>query len=625
MAASEQSPVLSVSNLTIATVRSSRSILDKVSFSIQPHEIVGIFAESGGGKTILSRYLSGSLSAGLEVLSGEALFKGVNFLDGPTSKGIGHNHNGREIAFIGGNPQASLDPTIPVGLQLVEKLQAVKPDLSPAQAKERILSLLDEVRIPSPGNRFYEYPSQFSGGMMQRAMIVDALCSDPVLIVADNITRPLDVTVAQQIVNLLRKMCELHGVAALVLSSSPATLLKLADRLLVFQNGSIVEHGPVAEVLKSPQHAYTRHIVASTPRIWNLETELALPEAKPGAPDILQAANLRKFYPVRRYGVTQKGVFVQAVRAVTFSVKAGESIGIVGESGCGKSTLTRILAALESTDQGHLELLGHDITKLAAQDLKKLRCAFQLLLQDPYTALPPRMSVGRMIEEGLRIHGLGAAAQRRSAVREAMVDVGLDPELENALPLGLSTGQMQRVAIARALVLQPKLMILDESLSALDQMEQGRMLALFTRLQRERELTYIFISHDLAMVRRVCGRIAVMYLGEIIEVGSNDSIFEQPRHPYTQALLSAAPTLEEIPAAVRAAIVDGEPPNPIDIPVGCSFASRCPRSMHICREIAPELVQISANVQVACHAVSGHGTALGSAQTHPFDGTDRTP
>jgi peptide/nickel transport system ATP-binding protein len=625
MAASEQSPVLSVSNLTIATVRSSRSILDKVSFSIQPHEIVGIFAESGGGKTILSRYLSGSLSAGLEVLSGEALFKGVNFLDGPSSKGIGHNHNGREIAFIGGNPQASLDPTIPVGLQLVEKLQAVKPDLSPAQAKERILSLLDEVRIPSPGNRFYEYPSQFSGGMMQRAMIVDALCSDPVLIVADNITRPLDVTVAQQIVNLLRKMCELHGVAALVLSSSPATLLKLADRLLVFQNGSIVEHGPVAEVLKSPQHAYTRHIVASTPRIWNLETELALPEAKPGAPDILQAANLRKFYPVRRYGVTQKGVFVQAVRAVTFSVKAGESIGIVGESGCGKSTLTRILAALESTDQGHLELLGHDITKLAAQDLKKLRCAFQLLLQDPYTALPPRMSVGRMIEEGLRIHGLGAATQRRSAVREAMVDVGLDPELENALPLGLSTGQMQRVAIARALVLQPKLMILDESLSALDQMEQGRMLALFTRLQRERELTYIFISHDLAMVRRVCGRIAVMYLGEIIEVGSNDSIFEQPRHPYTQALLSAAPTLEKIPAAVRAAIVDGEPPNPIDIPVGCSFASRCPRSMHICREIAPELVQISANVQVACHAVSGHGAALGSAQTHPFDGTDRTP
>ena len=625
MAASEQSPVLSVSNLRIATVRSSRSILDKVSFSIQPHEIVGIFAESGGGKTILSRYLSGSLSAGLEVLSGEALFKGVNFLYGPSSKGIGHNHNGREIAFIGGNPQASLDPTIPVGLQLVEKLQAVKPDLSPAQAKERILSLLDEVRIPSPGNRFYEYPSQFSGGMMQRAMIVDALCSDPLLIVADNITRPLDVTVAQQIVNLLRKMCELRGVAALVLSSSPATLLKLADRLLVFQNGSIVEHGPVAEVLKSPQHAYTRHIVASTPRIWNLETELALPEAKPGAPDILQVANLRKFYPVRRYGVTQKGVFVQAVRAVTFSVKAGESIGIVGESGCGKSTLTRILAALESTDQGHLELLGHDITKLAAQDLKKLRCAFQLLLQDPYTALPPRMSVGRMIEEGLRIHGLGAAAQRRSAVREAMVDVGLDPELENALPLGLSTGQMQRVAIARALVLQPKLMILDESLSALDQMEQGRMLALFSRLQRERELTYIFISHDLAMVRRVCGRIAVMYLGEIIEVGSNDSIFEQPRHPYTQALLSAAPTLEEIPAAVRAAIVDGEPPNPIDIPVGCSFASRCPRSMHICREIAPELVQISANVQVACHAVSGHGTALGSAQTHPFDDTDRTP
>lgn len=621
MTVSEHSPVLRVRDLKITAARSSRVILENVNFSIQPHEIVGIFAESGGGKTILSRYLSASLSAGLEVISGEAQFKGSNLSGGPLSKGQRGIHNGREIAFIGGNPQASLDPTIPVGMQLVEKLQAVKPDLSDAQAKEKILGLLDEVRIPSPTNRFYEYPSQFSGGMMQRAMIVDALCSDPVLIVADNITRPLDVTVAQQIVNLLRKMCELHGVAALVLSSSPATLLKLADRLLVLQNGRIVEQGSVAEVLKSPQHTYTRHIVASTPRIWNLEKELALPAAKPDAQDILQAKDLRKFYPVRRYGVTQKGVFVQAVRAVTFSVKAGESIGIVGESGCGKSTLTRILAALEATDQGHLELLGRDIASLAAQDLKKLRCAFQLLLQDPYTALPPRMSVGRMIEEGLRIHGLGAAAQRRSAVRKALVDVGLDPELENALPTGLSTGQMQRVAIARALVLEPKLLILDESLSALDQMEQGRMLALFTRLQRERELTYIFISHDLAMVRRICGRIAVMYLGEIIEMGSNESIFEQPRHPYTQALLSAAPTLEDIPPTVRAAIVDGEPPNPIDIPVGCSFASRCPRAMPICREIAPVLMQVSTNVQVACHAVNHQGATTESLQSSLFEAT----
>jgi len=621
MTVSEHSPVLRVRDLKITAPRSSRVILENVNFSIQPHEIVGIFAESGGGKTILSRYLSASLSAGLEVISGEAQFKGSNLSGGPLSKGQRGIHNGREIAFIGGNPQASLDPTIPVGMQLVEKLQAVKPDLSDAQAKEKILGLLDEVRIPSPTNRFYEYPSQFSGGMMQRAMIVDALCSDPVLIVADNITRPLDVTVAQQIVNLLRKMCELHGVAALVLSSSPATLLKLADRLLVLQNGRIVEQGSVAEVLKSPQHTYTRHIVASTPRIWNLEKELALPAAKPDAQDILQAKDLRKFYPVRRYGVTQKGVFVQAVRAVTFSVKAGESIGIVGESGCGKSTLTRILAALEATDQGHLELLGRDIASLTAQDLKKLRCAFQLLLQDPYTALPPRMSVGRMIEEGLRIHGLGAAAQRRSAVRKALVDVGLDPELENALPTGLSTGQMQRIAIARALVLEPKLLILDESLSALDQMEQGRMLALFTRLQRERELTYIFISHDLAMVRRICGRIAVMYLGEIIEMGSNESIFEQPRHPYTQALLSAAPTLEEIPPTVRAAIVDGEPPNPIDIPVGCSFASRCPRAMPICREIAPVLMQVSTNVQVACHAVNHQGATTESLQSSLFETT----
>lgn len=623
MAASEHSPVLCVKGLTVAAARTNRSILDNLDFSIQPHEIVGIFAESGGGKTVLSRYLSGSLSAGLEVLSGETLFRGDSLLGGALSKGQRGIHNGREIAFIGGNPQASLDPTIPVGMQLVEKLQAVKPDLSHAQAKEKILRLLDEVRIPSPGNRFYEYPSQFSGGMMQRAMIVDALCSDPVLIVADNITRPLDVTVAQQIVNLVRKMCELHGVAALVLSSSPATLLKLADRILVLQNGRIVENGPVARVLKTPQHAYTRHIVASTPRIWNLEKVLDLPQAKPEAPDILQAKNLRKFYPVRRFGVTQKGVFVQAVRSVTFNVKAGESIGIVGESGCGKSTLTRMLAALETTDQGHLELLGRDITSLAAQDLKKLRCAFQLLLQDPYTALPPRMSVGRMIEEGLLVHGLGKAAQRRAAVHKALVDVGLDPELENALPTGLSTGQMQRVAIARALVLEPKLLILDESLSALDQMEQGRMLTLFTRLQRERELTYIFISHDLAMVRRVCGRIAVMYLGEIIEMGSNDSIFEQPRHPYTQALLSAAPTLEEIPATVRAAIVDGEPPNPIDIPVGCSFASRCPRSMPICRDIAPVLVQISINLQVACHAVTAQEATLGSGETNPFENTVR--
>jgi len=592
----QRSPILAVTDLSVAPAGGGRPILSGISFKVASTDTYGIYGESGSGKTVLSRALANWLPGSLAYGGGGVAFAGRDILDRRQSADF---RVGRDIAYIGSKPQSALDPTVPVGPQILEKLLAVRPNLTRKEATERILHLLAEVRIPSPRERFHDYPTRYSGGMMQRAMIVDALCAEPAVLIADNVTQPLDVTIAAQIVRLLRDLCERHRMALIFLASSLAALARVAERVGVLHEGRLVEEQPIDRLLKAPRTDYTRRVIAEVPRIWSTDSEPAPPPAADVAP-LMRVVDAHRTYLVRRRGHFNSYNRVLAVRGVTFDIRPGDNFGLVGESGCGKSTLTRLLAWLEAPDAGEIRLDDVSLASLSPRQLLAKRREFQLLLQDPYNSLPPRSPIGRMIGEGLFLRGALSRKEIEARVRKAMGEVGLADGLYHALPTALSTGQRQRISIARALVLEPKLLILDETLSSLDQGEQAKLLELFAELQAKNDLTYVFISHDLAMVRRVCTRIAVMYLGEIVELADNHDLFFDPQHPYTKALLSAAPTLEEKPFDATVYLLEGEPPSPIDIAPGCSFASRCPSAFGRCRVETPKPIATRSGFS-ACH------------------------
>lgn len=593
----KSTPLFEIKNLTVKTLEDDRKILDGLSFSIKQGEIFSIFGESGAGKSVLSRALADWLPETLRYENGEILFQGLNILD---HSGATNFRVGRDIAYIGSKPQSALDPTQPVGVQIVEKLRSVRPEWSVSECKDRVLKLLAEVRIPSPNDRYWDYPSKFSGGMMQRAMIVDAICAEPPLLIADNITQALDVTIAAQIVKILHDMCVRHNTATIYMSSSLATLGQFSGPVSILHKGRLIETQVFNDILNSPREAYTKQAISSVPKIWVEDREKS-PSRSLSADPLFSVQNVHRTYRTRKRGKFNEYNLVQAVRGVSVDILKRENFGIVGESGCGKSTLTRLLAALEISDFGQISMNGVDLVGLSEDELLSRRSEFQLLLQDPYNALPPRMTVGRMIEEGLRIRGKLNRNELRSSVLSAMQDVGLSADLYDELPTNLSTGERQRISIARALVLNPKLLILDETLSSLDQQEQSKLIELFRDLQDKNDLTYVFISHDLAMVRKVCSRIAVMYLGEFVEISENHDLFFDPRHPYTKALLAAAPTLEKSPFDASTYLLEGEPPSPIDIPPGCAFASRCPKAFDRCRTVSPKITQLGVGRFVACH------------------------
>ncbi|CAM5770941.1 ABC transporter ATP-binding protein [Labrys miyagiensis] len=592
----DNSLILQTRGLTVGTLQGG-TVLDNIDIELHSSEILGIYGESGAGKTVLSRALANWLPESLSYRSGSVLFAGRDITKG---KGAGSFRIGRDIAYIGSKPQSSLDPTQPVGTQISEKLRSVRPEWTRSECHDRVIQLLSEVRIPSPKERYWEYPSKFSGGMMQRAMIVDAICAEPAVLIADNITQPLDVTIAAQIVALLHDLCLRHKMATIYLSSSLATLGQFGGRTGVLHDGRLVEEQPFNDLMRSPRSEYTSRAIASVPRIWSTQER---PVSRRNASDepLMRIKDAHRTYLARKRGTFNTYRNIQAVRGVTFDILPRENFGIVGESGCGKSTLTRLLAWLEAPDKGDIVLGGVSLRTLSSRQLIDKRGEFQLLLQDPYNALPPRTTVGRMIEESLRIRGGVSSKALRERVLAAMQEVGLAGRLYDELPNALSTGERQRISIARALILSPKLLILDETLSALDQREQAKLIELFSSLQEKNDLTYVFISHDLAMVRKVCTRIAVMYLGEMVEIADNHDLFFKPQHPYTKALLSAAPTLEEKPFDPQDYLLEGEPPSPIDIPSGCSFASRCPSAFGRCRTETPRLREHRPGSFAACH------------------------
>ncbi|SMO90482.1 ABC transporter ATP-binding protein [Paracoccus laeviglucosivorans] len=569
-----------------------RQILEGIGFDLKPRQILSVIGESGSGKTVLARTLASWIAAPLRVTAGQVLFKGRDLLaDRAYARGLA----GREIAYVGGNPAGALDPTMTVGAQLVEKLRAVRPDISASDAKAKAIRLLQAVRIPAAERRFHEYPFQYSGGMMQRAMIVDALISDPALLIADNITQPLDVTVAAQILKLMRELNSEFSTAILFICSSLPVACDASDEVMVLNKGRVVERQTPDRLTAAPQHAYTSALIAELPTLWQEGPQRRRPAAteKP----IMSVRGVSKAYETR--GKSGKAL-VQAVRHVDFDVFAGDNFGIVGESGCGKSSLMRLLTGLERPDGGQILFQGEDVGAASARRLRELRREFQLVLQDPYGSLPPQSPIGAILEEPLKIHRIGNRAERRDRARAVMSEVGLHPGLYESLPTGLSAGQRQRLNVARAMILEPSLLIMDETLSALDQTEQGKLLDLFERLQAQHGFTYIFISHDLTMVRQVCSRIAVMYLGEAVEVAPNDRLFFDPGHPYTRALLSAAPTLELRRYRPEDCLLEGEPPSPIDLPPGCAFASRCPQAFDRCRSQNPALLSRGGQALAAC-------------------------
>ncbi len=596
--------LLRVDGLSVDVVKGTMvtPVLSDISFSLNTGHVLGVIGEAGSGKTVLSRALVNGLGPPLEISSGQVIYKGRNILD--LSQRELRLIRGKEIGYIGANPMGSLDPTMAIGEQIVEKLRSVRPDMSAVAAKERVLDVLASVHIPSPEARFHEFPFQFSGGMMQRVMIVDALVTDPTFLVADNITQALDVTVAAQIIRLIEELRLKFNTAIVFVSSSLPVVSSLADEILVLHEGKIVEHSTPHELINQPRHDYTKSLLARLPRIWGDDVKQL---AENNGDVVLSVRDVAKTYVVRKRGTFNDHNYVQAVRGVSFDIHEGENFGIVGESGCGKSTLTRLLAWLETPDAGTIRFQGFDLAELTKAELVTMRSSFQLLLQDPYNALPSRMPVGRIIAESLYIHDGGSKEEIRRKVLSAMEEVGLPKDLENSLTVGLSAGQRQRVCIARALVLEPKLLILDETLSALDQVEQAQLLELFALLQEKYRFTYVFISHDMAMVRKVCNRIAVMYLGKIVELAGNSILFENPQHPYSKALLSAVPTLDDHPFQAEEYLLDGEPPSPVDIPQGCTFMTRCPARMKICGSREPDLNITVGRAQSACFRATEMG------------------
>jgi peptide/nickel transport system ATP-binding protein len=609
------SAILEIKDVSIDLIRrgESRPVLRNISMELSERQALGVIGESGSGKTVLARLAIGAANPPLVVRQGEVLYRGRDLLK--LDRTEIQRLRGREFGYIGNNPGTVLDPTIPVGEQIVEKLSAVEPGISRADAVRRTVELFEAVRLPSPKARFHEFPFQYSGGMMQRALIVDALITNPAFLIADNVTQPLDVTVAAQIIRLMQDLREQFSTAIIFVSNSLSVVREFADEVIVLSAGEIVERNRPGQLIEAPAHRYSKQLIERIPRIW--ATSVSPPQAPPGAKPMLKVNDVYKTYRVPDPNTFFGHNNIEAVRGVSFEVMAGENFGIVGESGCGKSTLSRLLSWVEEPDRGKIFFDGVDISGMGRRELLDLRRRFQLLLQDPYNAMPPHMPVGRTIAEPLRIHGLGSRKEVREHVLAIMNEVGMPPSLYESFLFGLSAGQLQRVNLARALVLKPHLLILDETLSALDQVEQWRLLELFERLQGNYGFTYIFISHDLAMVRRACSRIAVMYLGRIVEIADNETVFFNPGHPYTRALLSAVPTIEQRRYDPRECLLEGEPPSPMNIPPGCSFRPRCPLAFDRCAREDPPLFDRAAGGRSACFLANSSQSDLSAARMAP--------
>jgi microcin C transport system ATP-binding protein len=536
-------PLLSVSDLHVE-FRQGENIVHAVrglSFDINPGETLALVGESGSGKSVTALSILRLLPyPSASHPKGSIVFKGKELLHASDAELRGVR--GNDISMIFQEPMTSLNPLHTVERQVSEVL-ILHRGMRPNQARSRVLELLDQVGIDEPETRLASFPHQLSGGQRQRVMIAMALANEPDLLIADEPTTALDVTVQAQILELLKRLQGELGMAMLFITHNLGIVRKMADTTCIMTQGEIVERGPTADIFATPRHSYTRHLLAAEPKG-------APPEARPGADTIIEARDLKVWFPIKRGFLRRTIGHIKAVDGVDVELREGETLAVVGESGSGKSTLGLALLRLISS-KGRVVFLGNNIQGLSWKAMRPFRRDMQIVFQDPFGSLSPRMPVGDIIAEGIRVHQPGiTAAELDRRVVQGLEDVGLDPAARFRYPHEFSGGQRQRIAIARAIVLEPKLLVLDEPTSALDMSVQAQVVDLLRDLQRARGLSYLFVSHDLKVVRALANAVIVLRNGRIVEQGSADEIFNSPRADYTKALLAAAFELEAVPGIV---------------------------------------------------------------------------
>ncbi|GAA2206788.1 ABC transporter ATP-binding protein [Nonomuraea monospora] len=660
--------VLAIERLS-AGIRLRRSTVEAVKavdLSLRRGETLGLVGESGSGKSMTGLSIMGLLPPGGQVTEGSIKLGGRE-LTGLPERDY-QRVRGNEIAMVFQDPMTSLNPTKTIGEQVAEPVRLHR-GASPRHARERALEMLALVGIARPAERYGDYPHQLSGGLRQRVMIAMALSCEPKVLIADEPTTALDVTVQAQVLRLLHDLKDRLGMAMLLITHDMGVIARWADRVSVMYAGGIVESAPTGDLFEGMRHPYTQALLACTPRLTQqrehtlysipgLPPDLADPPAgcrfaarcahatgrcgseappladaspghllacwhpvegplapvtspavaeqprdgQPGEP-VLAVGDLVKEYGVpRRLPLLGPARSVKAVSGVSFEVRPGQTFGLVGESGCGKSTLAKMIVALERPSSGSVTALGGKLNELRGRSLRRHRRNLQMMFQDPLDALDPRMRVGAILREPFEAQGIGTADEQLEAIRELLDEVGLPHSVLERHPHEFSGGQRQRIALARALAVNPRVIVADEPVSALDVSIRSQVLNLMKRLQAKHDLTYVVISHDLTVVRYLADTVGVMYLGKLVEVGSADDIYLRPAHPYTASLIAAIPVPD--PAAAEAADpmdIGSELPSPLDPPSGCRFRTRCPRARARCAEEEPVLLGFDPGHSAACH------------------------
>ncbi|WP_454285985.1 ABC transporter ATP-binding protein [Rhizobium arsenicireducens] len=579
-------PVLAVRDLTTSFKVGDewRSVVKGVSFDVAPRETVAIVGESGSGKSVTSLSIMRLLPQNASRIEGSIKLNGRELLTLEAEEM--RKVRGNEIAMIFQEPMTSLNPIFPIGKQIAEAITCHR-DVSTSEAKAEVLHLLDKVRIPNAKNKFGDYPHQFSGGMRQRVMIAMALASRPKLLIADEPTTALDVTIQGQILDLIKVLQDEEGMAVLFITHDMGVVAEVSDRTIVMFRGEAVETGTTDDIFNRGKHPYTRALLSAVPKLGSMggrerpmrfpvidivTGETRIPETEAGGVDgakrpVLEVKNLTTRFDIHSGLLGRKSGAVHAVENVSFDLREGETLALVGESGCGKSTTGRSITRLVEPTAGAISLDGYDVVNLDRTSLRKMRRSIQMVFQDPFASLDPRMSVGSAVMEPFVEHGLGPKAQARDKAADLLERVGLKADMMRRYPHEFSGGQRQRIAIARSLMLDPKVIVADEAVSALDVSIKAQVCNLLLDLQQSFNLAYLFISHDMAVVERVSHRVAVMYLGEIVEIGPRQAVFDNPQHPYTKKLMAAVPIPDPARRSLKRNISTDEIKSPVR-PVG---------------------------------------------------------
>ena len=605
-------PVLQVRGLRTVIDGSTRSadgaslmpapaVVDGVDFSLYPGETFAIVGESGCGKSITALSLMRLLPDAARVVAGQVLLQGEDLLALPESSM--RQVRGRRMAMIFQEPATSLNPVLTLGTQLVEVIER-HTDLRVAAARQQALAVLQQVGVPDAERRLGEYPFQLSGGLKQRVMIAMALATSPDVLVADEPTTALDVTIQAQVLSLLARLQRERGMAVLLITHDLAVVSQYAQRVGVMHAGKLVEVAECQTFFHAPQHPYSQQLLAALPR------SQAVPgpqraagqnnDATTQPAGLLQIDDLRVHYPIRAGLLRRTVATVRAVDGVSLSLQAGRTLALVGESGCGKTTVGKAILQLIDEASGQVMFDGLDLMQLRGEALRQRRSDFQIIFQDPYASLNPRMRVSDILAEGIQALGPGdlSEAEQAQQVQQLLQQVGLPADAGARYAHEFSGGQRQRVAIARALAVKPRLIVCDEPTSALDVSVQAQILKLLLDLQRDTGVALLFISHNIAVVEQVADAVAVMYLGRIVEQGPVGAVLRQPVHPYTRALLAAVPTLDR-PMA-EAALLPGELPSPVNPPAGCHFHPRCSQAQPACKAVYPAPRTVAAGHVVHC-------------------------